>query len=148
MIVNNFVQIGISAGIGTLLAELIIKLVLSHWLKKRFYVFKLKLQDKQGCADEIISLLNDPQVTDWTTDIHSRANLLSDKLLTMKQKDASKLLDQFSSKHLYISTIVKNMIYNPDSSQDEERIKDYIERSGELDDIRTKLVEVAEKLKS
>jgi len=87
-----FITVVIAAGTGTAIVEIILKLFLNHWLDKQLYKFKLKVADKRACADAIIELISSKKYQNWynlSDDVYYNAYTLSDRLITLKEKDSS-----------------------------------------------------------
>jgi len=145
---NQFISVVLGSMAGTSIVELLLKLFLSHWLDRVFYSFKLGLKDKRGYADAIIDLLNEPKSSDWPYELQYRSNAISDKLLSIGQKELSKKLDSFSTEQSMLRDLIKNLIYNPpDNFNDKIQTRDYVERSSKQDALRRELVEMSGKLK-
>ena len=87
MIDNNthqlFLTVFLSAGAGTALVEVIIRLIFEHWLTELRYKHRIKNADKRGCAKELLDLINPKHFKerlDLKNDIYNNDYALSDRL--------------------------------------------------------------------
>ncbi len=142
---NFSLTVFVSAAAGTALVEVFVKLFLGHVLKKARYKFEVNFKDKRGVADEILNLLNDPQLVEWPPELHNKANALSDRLVSLKQEEASKLLDKYSTGQFFLKNTVLSILNKP--GQGLEKTQDYVKTAAEQDKLRKQLVDVSKKLK-
>jgi len=142
-------SIAISAGIGTALVEVVLNLLLSHWLRKKYYQFTITKADKRACAEEILELINSKNFQNWydlSNNIYSKVYLVSDRLITLNEKSASLKLDEYTSQQRFSKQLMDNILTN--SPQPSEARKDFLESLQKIDTIRKELVDIARKLKN
>lgn len=147
MDIKFYLSIAISAGIGSASVQLLIQLLLSHWLQKKYYSFTLEKADRRNCADRIIELVNIKYYKNWSNfkdDIYHRAYKLSDKLLSLGEKEFSKILDEYISTNRFAQEIlIKIQTENTPNKYE----KEFIESQNKIDILRNKLIEIARRLK-
>jgi len=142
-----FINVVVGAGLGTAVTQIILKLFLSHWLKQRFYKFELMTKDRRGCAEEMLDLVSLDKYQRWEvsgSEVYIKAYSLSDRLISINEAAASKLIDQYVSGNIYLNQLIIRIMKG---EQKPEISKDFIEKSHQLDEIRSKIVKVASDLK-
>ncbi|CAN5278735.1 hypothetical protein BH10PAT1_BH10PAT1_7040 [soil metagenome] len=144
---NLFVTVFVSAGTATVFVEVIFKLFLSHWLNKQFYKYKLQYQDKRGCGDEILNLINTQTnyIGEWRKIHNTKIYPLSDRLISIGKTNVSKLLDEYSNSKLrqeeFYDRIMNNIPLAPEIKSN------FFEIQSEVDTLRDKLLKEVEKMK-
>lgn len=145
-----YLSIAISAGVGTAIVEIIFKLILSHWLERVFYKFKLNVADKRKCADEILDLISSKKYLNWhdlSDDVYYSAYTISDRLITLGEEESSKILDEFVNLKRYGKQLQDQILANQTGVRNPELEKDFIDNMHKEDDVRNKLVKIAQKMK-
>src|SRR5258708_2496689 len=129
-----YLYIAISAGTGTAVVEILLKLFLSHLLDRQFYKFKLQTADRRTCAEEILDLINSKHGQRWadlSDDIYYKAYAISDRLLTLNEADYSKKLDKYTSAKRFSNDLIKRILDNPTR---DEYTKSFLDSQNEVDE--------------
>ena len=147
MNLNILMTVFVGAGIGSAVAQILIKLFLSHWLKQRFYKFELSVKDRRGCAKEMLDLVSLDKNQRWEvsgSEVYIKAYALSDQLISIGEEGASKLVDNYTSGHVYLYHLILRIMKG---DLDPQLSKDFIEKSRQLDKTRYEIVEIDKILK-
>ena len=147
---NFYVNIAISAGIGTALVEIVTKLFLEHFLKEEFYKFKIRFTDKRDCANELLNLVSFENSCKWITEkslMYSKAYSLADRLDSLGEHKFAKKVTAYVTKTCIMLDLLSGLLGKNIDAQREERIKHYLKTATDVAHIRQELTEIARKLK-
>lgn len=144
---NLYLYVAISAGTGTAIVEILLKLFLSDWIKRRFYKFKLLVSDKRNCSDEIIELISPQNYNNWSdfsNEIYNKAYQLSDRLETMSATKVSRKLDEYVTEQRISKTAIDNLLQDTAS---EELPKYFLKSQEKISKLRKELVSFVAELR-
>lgn len=142
-----YLSIIVSAGVGTAIVEILFKLVVSHLLDRKMYEFKLTKADRRECANEIIKIINisvEEKMINSGLDFSNRANVVSDRLEVLTEKEASVVLDKYTARIIHANGLLKQLF---SLECETETAADYLETQHEVYTLREELVKIARKLK-
>lgn len=147
MNLDFYVSIAVSAGAGTAIVEIILKLFLSHFLEKQMYRYKLNSADKRECAEKILGLISSESYLSWSDKsnaIYTNAYDLSERLITIGQKEASDSLYKFIQVQKEAQVVLSNMFKANNNNNDLAKI--FLNSQHEIEKARTELVNICTKM--
>lgn len=147
MDIGFYLATALSAGLGSALVQIIFQLGFSHWLQKKYYDYTLDKADRRNCADRIIDIIGSKHYQSWSNlndDIYDKAYKLSDKLLSLGEKEHSERLDKYVSTQRYAHEILGKVKSGNITNQDE---KEFVDSQHQVDVARIKLIDTAKRLK-
>ncbi len=144
---NFYLSVAVSAGVGTALVEIILKLFLEHWLKEKYYLFTINKADRRECANILLEILNPVNNVEWDklgSDIYIKAFHLMDRLMTLNEKEYAEKLASYTSNQMILRFKLtgKTPLF-----QVNELNKDIVETEKIICSEREKLLGVVGKLK-
>ncbi len=149
MNLDFYVFVAISAGTGTATIELLLKLFLNDFIKRRYHKYVLQTADKRECSKQILDLVNIKNSLSWSdinNAIYNTSYLLSDRLITLNKRKYSIVLDNFVNEHRKEKEIRDKLFSNSGDPNQDKINKEFLNNLVKIDKLRNDMVNVAKEL--